>query len=260
MPAVTRSLCITAATAALLAACADQSRDPTAPHPTRPELAGKPGPSNPTATFYISNDAAYLLRGDGISTYLETTGPLAGFWRYKNGECGVVATIQLASGSGDATMGSADTRDAKCAAYPRKIRLTYARIADPSTGATTWEGDVVSTTGMNVQKLAQDVATWAIGATRTKAFNLSADQRCGDAGTAPIVFKAVLSDGTVTGADEVQVRRDAADTFTVYTPPDELDANGNTIHHDKAYCKANGQLYHIPVRLTVKTVPALAAP
>ena len=38
------------------------------------------------------------------------------------------------------------------------------------------------------------------------------------------------------------------------TTPDEIDAvTGHTIHHDKAYCKGNGKLYHIPLHFTIRS-------
>ena len=30
-------------------------------------------------------------------------------------------------------------------------------------------------------------------------------------------------------------------------------ATGQTIHHDKAYCKGNGKLYHMPLRVTIRS-------
>jgi hypothetical protein len=63
----------------------------------------------------------------------------------------------------------------------------------------------------------------------------------------------VLNDGTVTNSDYVQVHRDAADHWTVTTLPDEVDVNGHTIHHDRAYCKGNGKLYHFPLHFTIQS-------
>jgi len=60
------------------------------------------------------------------------------------------------------------------------------------------------------------------------------------------------------GADDVSVHRDAPDTWTVTSQADEVDAvTGNTIHHDKAYCKGNQKMYHMPLHFSIKTSRAL---
>ena len=225
----------------------------TALRPSESPLAAKP-PADPTATYFISNDEAYLLRGDG--SYLEgTTSDFSGESRYQSGECGVSSTFFALPGeSGDATMSTGSV--GRCT---RRIRLRYEIVnAD---GSTTSDGSVVSSSFLNVRKLqmAATATTQAVyipvggDAVRTFAFD-DGGAKCGAAGTAAIAFVPVLNDGTVTGADLVSVHRDAADTWTVTTPPDEIDAvTGQTIHHDKAYCKGNGKLYHIPLHFSIRS-------
>ena len=208
---------------------------------------------NVAATEFISNDPAYNLRGDG--SYLESSGDS----RYLPGECGISSTFYSGPGaSGDVTMTIG--ANGKCV---RHVRFTYAAInAD---GSTTSEGSIVTSSFLNVRKL--EVAATSttpasyipIGgdAQRTFAFD-DGGLKCGTGGTQAIGFAPTLSDGTLTGADLVNVHRDAADTWTVTTTPDEIDAiTGQTIHHDKAYCRLNGKLYHIPLRFTIKSSRAL---
>ena len=203
---------------------------------------------NVTATEFISNDPAYNLRGDG--SYLESSGES----RYLDGECGVGSTFYSGPGSsGDVTMGIGG--HGKCT---RSIRFTYAAInAD---GTTTSEGSIVTSSFLNVRKL-QVAATSTTPASyipiggdgqRTFAFD-DGSTKCGPGGQQAIGFAPTLGD-LATGADLVNVHRDAADTWTVSTTPDEIDAvTGQTIHHDKAYCKGNGKLYHIPLRFTIRS-------
>jgi hypothetical protein len=243
---------LTAALVAVLAGCTTPDSLPTALHPTSPALAGGKV-SNPTATFVLANDAVFLLRGDGLS--LDPDGGS----RYANGDCSVSTVIYaLSGGSGDATltMGAGG----RC---PRKVRIAYASInAD---GSTTSEGALTTASFLNVRKL-QVAATGSTAAyaipiggddTRTFAFD-DGGAKCGISGTAAIVFAPVLNDGTVTNADVVQVHRDAADSWTVTTLPDELGLDGNVVHHDRAYCRGNGKLYHMPLRFTIKSSVPLA--
>lgn len=248
----------TVVTSLLLVALACGESPVTALRPSESPLAAKPA-SRPNATFFLSNDAAYRVRGDG--DYLEgTASPFAGASRYMDGECGVSSTIYaLAGGSGDATMNTGTT--GRCT---RRIRLTYEIVnAD---GTTTADGSIVTSSFLNVRKLevAATSTTAAeyipIGgdAQRTFAFD-DGGTKCGTPGTAAIAFDPVLNDGTVTGADLVSVHRDAADTWTVTTTPDEIDGlTGQTVHHDKAYCRGNGQLYHLPLHFSIRSSVPLA--
>lgn len=238
---------LAAVTLATVASCTAPDLSPTALHPTSPAFAGGKV-SNPTATWVLANDPAYLLRGDGLS--LDPDGAS----RYGNGDCGVSTVIYaLSGGSGDATLTMGP--GGRC---PRKVRITYASInAD---GSTTSEGSLTTASFLNVRKL-QVAASGSTPAsaipvggddTRTFAFD-DGGAKCGTSGTAAIVFSPVLNDGTVTNADLVQVHRDAADSWTVTTAADEVDADGNVVHHDRAYCKGNGKLYHMPVHFTIKS-------
>ncbi len=208
---------------------------------------------NVAATEFISNDPAYNLRGDG--SYLEISGES----RYLVGECGISSTFYSGpGGSGDVTMTIG--ANGKCV---RHIRFAYAAI-NPD-GSTTSEGTITTSSFLNVRKLhvAATSTTPAsyipIGgdAQRTFAFD-DGGAKCGTGGTQAIGFAPTLNGTTLTGADLVNVHRDAADTWTVTTTPDEIDAiTGQTIHHDKAYCRGNGKLYHIPLRFTIRSSRAL---
>ena len=207
---------------------------------------------NVTATEFISNDPAYNLRGDGA--YLESSGDS----RYLVGECGISSTFYSGPGaSGDVTMTIG--ANGKCV---RHVRITYAAInAD---GSTTAEGSISTSSFLNVRKLQVAATSTApasyipIGgdAQRTFAFD-DGGTKCGTGGTQAIGFAPTLGD-VPTGADLVNVHRDAADTWTVTTTPDEIDAGtGRIIHHDKAYCRGNGRLYHVPLHFIIRSSRAL---
>jgi hypothetical protein len=240
-----RSPVAAVAVLAALASCTAPDSSPTALHPSAPALAAAKF-SNPAATFVLSNDAAYQLRGDGLS--LEPDGGS----RYADGDCGVVTVIYaLPGGSGDATLGNDRS---KCT---RKVRIAYASInAD---GSTTSEGSLTTGSFLNVRKL-QVAASGStpgnaipVGATAPRTFAFSdGDTKCGPGGTGAISFDPVLYDGTVTNSDFVQVHRDALDSWTVTTTPDEF-VDGHVVHHDRAFCKGNGKLYHMPVHFTIKS-------
>src|SRR4051794_7200405 len=208
-------------TSLLLGALACGESAVTGLSPSEPSLAAAKV-TNPTATFYLANDAAYDLRGDG--SYLEgATSLFAGASRYLNGECGVTTTFYaLSGGSGDATM---DTGTGRCV---RRIRLTYEMVnAD---GTTTSQGSIVTSSFLNVRKLQVAGTTSSVipiggDGERTFAFDDNG-AKCGTSGTAAIVFNPVLNNGTVTNADLVNVHRDGADTWTVTTKPDEIDGSG----------------------------------
>ena len=247
------------ATTPLLAAtlaCGRESSSPSALAPTAPTLAGgKVSP--PTATFYLSNDAQYLLRGDGA--YLEgASSPFAGASRYANGEACVSSTVYaLPGGSGDATMGTGST--GRCA---RRVRLTYATIG--ANGATTIDGSLSARSFLNVHKLhvaattTTASATIPVGGDSLRTFALSDDgARCGTGGTQAFVFDP-MRNGVATGADLVNVHRDAADTWTVSTLPDVVSETGQITHRDKAYCAGNNTLYHLPLRFSIRSSTALS--
>ena len=238
-------------TSCLLGALACSESNVTALRPSESPVAAK-APTDPNANYFISNDAAYLFRGDGA--YLEgETSPFAGASRYLAGECGVGSTFYSLPGeSGDATMSTGFS--GRCHRY---IRVTYQRInAD---GTTTSEGSSVESSFMNVRKL--EVAATSttpaeyipVGGDGRRTFGFDDDGKCGS-GTGGMVFADVLRDGTIAGGDLLTVHRDAADTWTVSTTPDEIDPlTGATIHHDKAYCTGNGKLYHLPLRFSIRS-------
>lgn len=242
----TPSLLVAASLFAVLSGCDGGTTATTSLQPSSPSFAKA---SNPTATFFVSNDASYLLRGDGDYVDLAT-----GASRYANGECSVSTVIYAQSGgSGDATM---TTGPGRCV---RRVRIDYAAIG--ADGNTTSEGSITTSSFLNVRKL-QVAAT---SSTPTNAIPLGGDAqrtfafddggaKCGAPGTGAIVFAPVSNDGSAINADYVNVHRDAADTWTVTTQADEIDPlSGQTIHHDRAYCKGNGKLYHMPLRLTIKS-------
>jgi hypothetical protein len=215
------------------------------------EVTNKVNP--PSATFYLSNDAAYLVRGDGA--YLEgASSPFAGSSRYASGEACVSSVVYaLPGGSGDATMNTGTT--GRCA---RRVRLTYATIG--ANGATTIDGSLTTRSFLNVRKLHVTASettaglTIPVGGDALRTFALSDDgARCGTGGTQAILFGPDRN-GVLTGADMLNVHRDAADQWTVSTLPDEVDpVTGRITHHDKAYCAGNGTLYHLPLRFTVRS-------
>jgi hypothetical protein len=208
-------------------------------------------------TWYLSNDVNLGMRAD--DSFLEPNGTS----RYKPAECGVDARIFTSNGSsGDATLTTAASRDTKCKQYPRRIRIAYAVInAD---GTTTSEGSWTGQSFLNVRKLQTKangtvVSYVPVGTTQTRTMAFSDESnKCGAAGAGAILFSAVNSDGLLTGADSVQVTRVAADTWEVFTAPDEVDAiTGQTVHHDRAWCRANGKVYHMPLRATIKSPVSL---
>lgn len=221
--------------------------------------------TDPTATFYIGNDASYNLRGDALAAYLEGgMSAFAGSSRYQDGECGVGSKVFASpSGSGDAIMNSASSSARQCVAYPRKVTITYARIG--ANGVTTPEGTVSVKTFMNVRQLEQAAYNGSpavyipAGFGAYRKLNIGDDgAKCGSNGSISIAFVPKTNSGIVTGADEVWVFRNTADTWTVSTDTDTVDpTTGVTTHHDKAYCAGTGALYHMPVHFTVRTSVAL---
>ena len=248
----------------LVAGCSGEAAS-TLAAPESPSAARSATTTDPTATFYIANGASYNLQGDALAAYLESgMSVFAGSSRYQDGECGVGSKIFASpSGSGDAIMNSASTHDQKCLAAPRKVSITYARIG--ANGVTTPEGTVSVKTFMNVRQLEQAAYNGSpavyipVGTGEYRKLNIGDDGgKCGSNGTVSIAFVPVTSTGIVTGADRVFVFRNAADTWTVSTDADVVDPfSGVTTHNDKAYCGANGGLYHMPVHFTVRSSVAL---
>ena len=223
--------------------------------------------SDASATFYVSSDPSFLVHGDAKAGYVEgSSSPFAGMTRYTDGECGVSAHIFTASGhSGDGhltTNGVQQLR--KCSAYPRTLSLIFAAInAD---GTTTSDG--TETAGaINLHPVEQTPSSGnpgsyiPIGTSQLRVMHIGdgTGAKCDDGSTtAGLAFRVLLVTGAFAGADDVVVYRNSADTWTVSSRPDEIDpVTGQTIHHDKAYCKGNGQLYHMPVNFVIKSSVAL---
>jgi hypothetical protein len=253
---------------AFLAVAAACDRSPSAPIINGPSVAPLLArtPADPTPTVYVSNDASFLFRGDGIAQFIEpATSPFHGLSRYQDGECGVNSNLFAKSGeSGDLTMQTAG-RDHSCAAAPRNAQLTFMLInAD---GSLTADGAETIATAMNVHQL-ETAATGTNpalyvprGTTVLRGLHLGdSDGKCFESnGPGGLAFRPVLNDGvTYVGADDVQVSRNlVGDTWTVASQPDEIDpVTGLTIHHDKAYCRGNGKLYHVPVSFVIKASTA----
>jgi hypothetical protein len=227
----------TFASAAALVGCATDGAAPSPLAPQSPSFARTQGPTDPTSTFLFPLDDASLgVRSD----HLFVSGSAS---VYANGVCGVdskiFATTQL-SNSGDAIMQTDNPKyaDHKCASYPRTIVIDY---GDGS-------GSVATTTFINAGDIEREndpADQIAIGSFRLRALHVN-DSRCGG-----LVYQDHIADGTLTGADSVIVTRTATDTWVVTTQP---------APNDKAYCKADGQLYHIPVQFTIVSSRPLAAP
>jgi len=251
------------ALAAAAIACDQPAASPTALRDEGALFGKTPQPTDPTATLYISNDASSRFRGDGIAAYLEgPASPFAGMSRYMDGECGVTAKVfALAGESGDMVFSTAGTQDRRCAAYPRKARVTFSLINADGTVAP--DGEETSQVGGNLgalEKAANGTNPGfyiAVGATELRGLHLGDDAggKCTPVnGGGGIAFRPILNTGELVGADDVYVHREAPDTWTVTSQADEVDAvTGNTIHHDKAYCKGNQKMYHMPIRFSIKT-------
>jgi hypothetical protein len=245
------------------------------PSPTRPAtdasstpLFNRP-PADPTANIYISNDAANLFQGDGIAAFVEPpASPFAGLSRYANGECGVTSNFFTASGeSGDVVL-QTDGRDRTCSSAPRSTRFTFMLInAD---GSVTPDGTETLGTAINAHQLERAASSLGpalyipVGGQALHGMHLadgSGQGKCAEVnGIGGVAFRPILNDNvTYVGADDLQVVRNAADTWTISSLPDETDpVTGQTIHHDKAYCRGNGKLYHMPVYLVIKSSRAVA--
>jgi hypothetical protein len=179
---------------------------------------------DPTAVFaFPLSDAGLGVRSD--RKYLSGDASI-----YAEGICGVHSKIFAtngASGSGDAIMNTEDPayRNRKCAEYPRMLTVDFGN------------GTVRTTTVfLNTFQIQNAFYRINVGDTVKRAMGL------GGAGCNGLAWRAVLQDGTITGADSVLVTRTSTRTWTVQTQP---------APNDKARCAADGQLYHIPVYFTI---------
>jgi len=224
--------------------------------------------SDASATFYVSSDPSYLLHGDAASGFVEgSSSPFAGSTRYADGECGVSATIFTSAGkTGDGhltTSGPQQVR--KCSAYPRTLHLVFAAIN--SDGTTAPDGSETVSGAINLHPLEQTLSSGAPGAyipvgtseLRVMHIGDGVGAKCDDGSDSRgLAFHSVINTGVFTAADDVVVHRNSADTWTVTTLPDEIDpGTGQTIHHDKAYCRGNGRLYHMPLNFVIKSSVAV---
>lgn len=254
-------LLVPVALLSLVSACDRGTNLPTSLRPGDASF-GRGAVSDPTVTYYIANDASVLFKGDAIPAYVEgTTSPFAGMSRYADGECGVGSRFFALTGeSGDATMNTAAAH-AHCTAYPRTVRLTFELInAD---GTLTPEGTETVQSGMNLHQLEKAASNGdptlyiPVGTMQLRGFHLGDDTgKCFETnGLGGLAFRPVLNDGvTYVGADDVQVYRNSSDTWTVSSIPNEVDpVTGQTIYHDKAYCRGNGKLYHMPLHFAIKS-------
>jgi hypothetical protein len=224
--------------------------------------------SDASATFYVSSDPWFFAQGDAKSGYVEgNTSPFAGMTRYADGECGVSSTIFTSSGkTGDGHLTTSWQQQVrKCSAFPRTLHLVFAAIN--SDGTTASDGSETVSGALNVRPLEQTLSNGApgsyipVGTSELRSMHIGdgSGAKCDDgSGFGGLAFNLVLNTGVLTGADDVVVYRNSPDTWTVVTMPDEIDpVTGQTIHHDKAYCRGNGRLYHMPLSFVIKSSVAL---
>lgn len=223
--------------------------------------------SDASATFYVSDDPSFFVQGDAKSGFVEgSSSPYAGMTRYADGECGVTATIFTGSGhTGDGHLNAnAAQQVRKCSAFPRMLSLIFAALnAD---GTTTSDGTEAAG-AINLHPLEQTASSGTpgsyilIGTSELRAMHIGdgSGGKCDDgSGSGGLAFRSFLTNGTYAGADDVVVYRNSADKWTVTSMPDEIDpVTGQTIHHDKAYCRGNGKLYHMPLSFVIKSATAL---
>ena len=173
---------------------------------------------NPDATYYFPNDATLGVRGDGLFATSGTS-------MYGSGTCGASGTI-FVSGSGDATMGLQGTATGK----GKCTRALYIDYGD---------GRVDKYAAfLNVNRVHGPTFTMPVGAIAKRGLNL-ADARCDG-----LRWKAILNDGTVTGADSVIVTRESADSWLVESQP---------YPNNRAYCVLERRTFHIALRFRVRS-------
>ncbi len=216
---------------AFAAACGTGDVGNTLVSPHGPAFGKTPAPVDPTATFLFPlDDAALGLRSDHIATYVS-----GGSSAYADGVCGVHSKIfAYETDNGDAIMGTNDSKyaDRRCPNYPRRLQLVLRDDA----------GNIVKqfSTGayFNVYRVEDNTDLIPIGTTVLRSFTIAQT-----AGGCDVWWKPLLGDQvTPTGADQVNVTRTSATTWLVQTQP---------YPNDKAYCIADGHLYHVPVSFTI---------
>ena len=181
---------------------------------------------DPTATFsFPLADSGLGVRSD--HKYVSGDASV-----YAAGVCGVTGRVfatTVASNSGDALIHTyqPSSVDRKCADYPRKMTIDLGNGMVESTSA-----------GMNLNQMQNTLYRIPVDSTVKRGLNL------GQSWCNGMAWKAVLPNGTATGADSVLVTRTSLSRWQVRTQPAPLD---------KAYCTADGRTYHVPVSFTVTT-------
>ncbi|MEP7327270.1 MAG: hypothetical protein ABI836_15065 [Gemmatimonadota bacterium] len=203
----------------LLAACGENATTPSAEQPSL-----RPGPTDPTATWLIPlADAGFGLASDGL--YGDGS-----FSVYANGVCGVSGQIfatTAGSNTGDATIQTGKAKNCS-----RHFLLRY-----PDGGTES----VLSFNNLNV--LQSTSYSIPIGSTVKRRLIVAPGSisnnpsRCGR-----LLFGPNGSAGL--GSDSLEVTRLDAQTWQVQSQaaPD-----------NRAYCESNGQLYSIPVNVTIRS-------
>lgn len=175
---------------------------------------------DPKTDFYFPPPTSSLsLRGDG--------NVIQGTDAYASGVCGVDSKIFVSNGGGDATLSTSNPRfsDRKCAAYPRKLMVSYA------------DGVIeTGTTFINVRALAQPSSPHPLNATVKRGLAVNLGTRCDR-----LLF-ASERDGTPVDGDSVNVTRVAANTWRVQTQP---------FPYNRAYCFKTGASYYLSVDFTI---------
>jgi len=210
-----------------------------------------PEPGRVSLTWFIPSAGEFGVRGDGLAAYTEANGDT----RYKDQECVYAATMFI-GGSGDAVMQNArpNYKAKNCGGvYPRKVVFTL-YTADPVTGALTQSGASFANPAYllvlavhNAEHVMPVGGPWEL-------HDAKADDglRCGG-----LAFRPYREDGTPVGGDQLMVRRLAADTWEVQSQPNTVDASGNVVRHDKAWCADENTLYNVPVHYLIKSATAL---
>jgi hypothetical protein len=185
---------------------------------------GPPASGDPSASFLFPIDDAAL---DVRSDYQFVSGSNS---VYAHGVCGVQGRLfatEAASNSGDATLqtNNPSTKDRKCAVWPRKLTVVFGP-GDQQT----------STVFINLRHIQNTTFSIPIGTTDRHPLHLNED-RCDG-----LSWVTQLADGTMRGADSVNVTRVDASTWLVESQP---------YPNNRAYCVNTGQLHHLNVRFTV---------
>ena len=228
-----------------------EPRDALAPETEIEATQAKPAPQpDPaTLTWYIPSTGTLGVRGDGLASYTDASGTT----RYKDQEC-VSSAYMFTGGSGDAVMQNAmPSYHPKNCPYPRKVTFTLYN-ADPVTGDLTVSGSPAANPAyLIVLAIQNPTHVMPVGGPWELHDAGSNDGgRCGR-----LAFRPNLEDGTPVGADPLMVRRTAADTWEVQSQPNTIDAGGNVVRHDKAWCSSDNTLYSAPVSYVIKSAGAL---